>query len=860
MASGKNKGRPPAELSGVPLGGIGAGGIELGRDAKFRNLTINNNRTAASRIPVANGSFCALRVLRRGKVLARLLHPDTTLPFDGAGVVPTFTPTEQLSWRGLYPCAHYQLSDKQFPVTIRWTAFAPIIPHNMATSTLPAVLLAFQLQNTGETVLDASIVLNWENLCGCTRTAAPEDRGLVRTVLSRPNGEFLLAGQDGTGSEKDLVSAGLWFGMDGPFEHNAQGNYCLVAEPHADFRLSVMNWNERSPESLADFWERFYHEGDLRDDVPGKPEDHSGAICCTVTLPPGEQRGSLMALSWYCPRFVVEDADMGNGYAAQYDGALTVAKAALRGGLKYFHAVDGWQQRLVRSSLPDWFSKALINCNSVLTTNSLLTRNGRFGMMESASEPLTGALDRRLYSSLATLLLFPELEQRELTLFAGMQDPNEPGRLFRHLGTGCLHRPTHGLRDAAGLDANIKFVLQAYRNYQMTGNEKLAKTVFPRVQQAMAWLSRQARDGKALPEQEGPSTMYDDWGVHGAASYTSTLWIVALQAYARMARLLGYPDEAERYQRMIPVALDRLEESLWDDTVGYYRFCSRADSQGPKEDVGAACHTGQLAGRWYAGFLCLGYPVPEEHVKKAMEAICTLNERRQGVIEGVMPGGGLCPSLQGRAGKTGAEWCWPGFSIAHFSCLLIQHRYPDRGLYSVMNAIREIHHRHGRLFNAPMCWDLWEHHAVGPHQDRHISVASLWHVLLALQGFYLSVPEKTVWLRPSLPSGTQAFDSPLVTPLGMGQIKLAEDTQKGYRLRVDLRFDFPAQLSDIVLRLPAGVEAVALHCHLNEVPLSQTHQMLRDGPERLLRVHLVNTAQFPGALTLTLEQTEGKKK
>ncbi|HIJ73035.1 MAG TPA: hypothetical protein HPP83_02930, partial [Candidatus Hydrogenedentes bacterium] len=97
------------EPSGAPLGGIGTGCIEMGLDGRFRNITINNNRTAATRIPVSGGGFLAVRAAQKGRVYARVLHPHTELPFQEAGLVPPYVAADELSWRGLYPCAHYLL-------------------------------------------------------------------------------------------------------------------------------------------------------------------------------------------------------------------------------------------------------------------------------------------------------------------------------------------------------------------------------------------------------------------------------------------------------------------------------------------------------------------------------------------------------------------------------------------------------------------------------------------------------------------------------------------------------------------------------------------------------------------------------
>ena len=80
----------PGHYAGVPLGGIGAGCIEVGEDARFRNITINNNRTAASRIPLAPGSFVAVRAGTRLGSATRIFQPETSVAFKEARIAPPY--------------------------------------------------------------------------------------------------------------------------------------------------------------------------------------------------------------------------------------------------------------------------------------------------------------------------------------------------------------------------------------------------------------------------------------------------------------------------------------------------------------------------------------------------------------------------------------------------------------------------------------------------------------------------------------------------------------------------------------------------------------------------------------------------
>ena len=82
-------GLPPEPLSGVPLGGAGAGKIELCRDGLFRNITINGNIDTP--IFRTEGAFFAVRAESAGQALGRIisterrygLAPVESLSFEG---------------------------------------------------------------------------------------------------------------------------------------------------------------------------------------------------------------------------------------------------------------------------------------------------------------------------------------------------------------------------------------------------------------------------------------------------------------------------------------------------------------------------------------------------------------------------------------------------------------------------------------------------------------------------------------------------------------------------------------------------------------------------------------------------------
>ena len=845
------------QTAGVPLGGVGAGCCELGRDGRFRNITINNNRTTDSRIDVAPGTLLAVRAARRGKVAVRILQTDSALPFGEAGIAAPYTASQRLAWRGVYPCSHYKLDDPSYPLEVTWTALTPVIPYDHEASTLPLIFFSFYVQNPTDVSYDVSLVMNWENLCGCVRGHFPEKRGPIRPVFVARDGEKKPADTHEDEHDPRQLIAGLEFGFRQEFRSNAEGNCALLIGQQRDVQVTMMGWNERNFRELEVFWNQFHDSGRLGNKLSRDDASHSGSLCASFDLAPQHTKNIVYVLAWYCPKYVVNGVDQGVGYANNFRNAIDVATQGLTFHQYYFKAVEDWQRRIMTSTLPQWLSKALINNNYVLSTNTLFTGGNDFSVFETPTDPRTSTVDRRLYSSIGSLLFFPNFEEGELAIIARQRDPEDPGRIFRHLGVENVRTPSHGAGGTPMLDTSIAFVLMAYRNYFMTGKRFILDHVFGRVKEAMAYVLQHDRDSDGLPEVTGCAMTRDRWAVYGTNSYIGGLWIAAMRAYARLARRLNDKAEALRYEELLPRALESFDRKLWYEEGGYYRFyCATGIDAAPIE-YNNACDAAQLAGQWYADFLCLGQLFPAEKVKKALGAICRLNEQRNGLAQGVMLDGSVCTNPESVGFPPEAERAWPAFDMGHYASLMIAHGYPDRGLFAVQKNCKNVHARRGRVFNQPLMWDLESNNACGWGQERHMGSMAAWHVLYALQGFHLNVPDGVLWFRPHLPIGVFSLSAPLFTPISFGWVRFREDDEKTYRQFVQLTFDSPIYLKTLVLRVPAEVEDVTVTCESENGIEDVDHIFGFDGSERLIEIMAKKPIMIGSMLKVSLAQTHG---
>ncbi|MBI2431690.1 MAG: hypothetical protein HYV26_02335, partial [Candidatus Hydrogenedentes bacterium] len=275
--------QPPYTLtSGVPLGGIGAGAVELGRDGRFRNITINNNRCADTRIPVSPASLLAVRVATEEGIYSRILQLEFTAQKEPTE--PARLKSSEYEWRGLYPRSDFHLTDPHCPASLHWSAMAPIVPYDAQASSLPALLVRLRLANAQSYPLDIAVVFNWENLVGLTKARVPATLAPIVPEEVRPKAETwgVAAPPPEETPEGEAPAApeknGLLFGDLAAVRDNADGQYCLAVRPHAGTSSSVLTWDHDHLGDWRAFWSAFQMEGVIAGAALRGQAKKSGAV------------------------------------------------------------------------------------------------------------------------------------------------------------------------------------------------------------------------------------------------------------------------------------------------------------------------------------------------------------------------------------------------------------------------------------------------------------------------------------------------------------------------------------------------------------------------------------------------------
>jgi non-lysosomal glucosylceramidase len=190
---------PPADnKSGVPLGGLGTGFLELRPDGQIYDTVLHNNWTAP-------------------KTPANLSLNFST----ETGRSPVFVPLVS-TYASQKPPAryfgHYPMVEMDFgrptpqPLTVWLRAYSPFVMGNVNLSNIPAAIFSLRVRNEGTTPIPASFHFDWEE---DINPASPLARRPIRfknisgmVMESAGSGSYAI-GVDGAGWSVDVQANGL---------------------------------------------------------------------------------------------------------------------------------------------------------------------------------------------------------------------------------------------------------------------------------------------------------------------------------------------------------------------------------------------------------------------------------------------------------------------------------------------------------------------------------------------------------------------------------------------------------------------------------------------------------------------------
>ena len=560
----------------LPVGGIGAGSIEIDGRGVRRLWHIFNNFAAAS-VPE---SFFAVRAQADGRepVVRRL---ETA---EGA----PFAPMAGLTFRGEYPFGWFDFEDPALPVKVSLETFNPVIPLDARRSAIPCAFYTLTAENPGPETVEVAFIAAQLNAVGYIGEGAIEGR---RHPAFGGNRNRVL--RDGDATILHMTS-------DLPSDAPGAGDMALMALADATAVSEVQEWSD-------EVW-----------DVPGEEvrgpspagETLTGALVVRAKLAPGARLTVPFVLTWHFPNVRHGQSGWGgygNRYAAWWDSALEVARYVQRDFGELARLTRLYRDTLYESNLPVWLLDRISSQVAVLKSNTVFwSKSGYFGGWEGCNEGggcCAGNCSHVWHYAQAHARLFPELAR-------AMREQE-----FRHqLESGLIPFRQALMTTPAG-DSQAGAVLNTYREHLASPNGEWLGKHWPAAKRAMdfhiaAWDADE--DGMLAGAQH--NTL--DADSSGTSSWLGSMYLAALAAAERMAQLEGDGAAAERYGRIREAGETRQNEALWNGE--YYMQVPQAPLI---RDYGNGCHIDQVLGQWWAHQLDLGWVYPQERVRAALEAL-----------------------------------------------------------------------------------------------------------------------------------------------------------------------------------------------------------------------------------------------
>ena len=295
----------------IPLGGIGTGTVSLGGRGDLRDWEIMN-RASKGFTPQQGDSWFGTApsiILHTcdgdGDRQTRLLEgPLDPVQYDGQAGCPVpnhnFPRMEQAVFRTAYPLAELDFSCAQSPLAVSLQAFNPMIPCNVADSSIPGAVLRYRLRNTTAKAVSASICFSLPNFIGADRsTHQPNCYSAQHAYGPKQNRNKFIR-------EKDF--AGLLLSSQGVSpQHSTWGTIALTTTATADCSYRT-DWAELSwGDSLLDFWDDLCEDGALEERQSGK-DDPVASLCPRVVVDADTEAEITFFLTWHFPNRLAWEA------------------------------------------------------------------------------------------------------------------------------------------------------------------------------------------------------------------------------------------------------------------------------------------------------------------------------------------------------------------------------------------------------------------------------------------------------------------------------------------------------------------------------------------------------------------------
>jgi uncharacterized protein (DUF608 family) len=603
---------PPTGIrNAVPVGGLGAGTLELRGDGTFHEITIHSASPAGSAKYATQPDMLLATVINGQPSSARALR--TSPPAYAAPGVTS------IAYRGSYPVSRLDIDDATFTsagLSGSLYFYHHLVPGDSPTSSTPAAVFSLSITNNGASPATASLLFTipFGGMTDCRRVDAQymynssqaSAADCQSACASAPPSESCAAWNFNAGTCVLLSSAGEMVfelgsscGVAGAWD-SSEGVLGFSAHPSdpdseggpawGDIALSPVGSAGSSSSfaagNVADLYESFALGGGAFQSHPGVTLGNftdlsviGGAVAITTpTIAPGDTATISISFSWFFPNRNYYNDIIGQFYSTRFTSARDVSAIYTND-----HLVDvataaakhtnTWAGK--DSSLPARLSDHMLNQFSHFR-NFIYARDGSMREHEANDCPDLDSVHNDYQRHLPYLWAVPTFELQKSELYQSCQRAGDAddGMITEnpgfHLGDSCGGRRMG--------DVTTIWILEVLEIWRGTNNTERLKAAWPAVVRGMEWQIRQSID-LGLPAHL--VCTYDILAMerYNTTTFNGVLHLAAMKAITVMGTYLQDSSTVATASAAFATGLAAMTGPLmWNSTYGYFRAYTGGDA------------------------------------------------------------------------------------------------------------------------------------------------------------------------------------------------------------------------------------------------------------------------------------------
>lgn len=767
--------------SGIALGGIGSGSVELLPDGEFHSWLVANqpritqvcfeDKVDDGEASTGALSFWVRETKDNGKPIIRKLGMKTDADDFTYRMFAWNKPVEKIEFDGRFPLCDLNYVDSALSCKLGLKAVSPFVPHNSDVSATPGFYMDFTVENPSESELHISLlgtlVPDFANQNEGNKNSLHNIGSGVGVhiepaeITDSPSCGNISFSVNGDG-EKSYITADYYRFMREYFGESPLGvsqesvlfgfreNGCLpstkIGTKPQDIPENIESLNDSALDTLCAEYAQ-YPFGDsvftrikyCKPDFLSSREDKitflkccekqsnrrgkefgACALCSDVKIKPGEKKNIRFILTWYFPNHFAKDGEkIGHYYENLYNNALDANRFLADNG-SVFNSAVSFAELLYSTNLPTVYPDSWSSNLSPLIKSSVYLKNGNFGLWEGLGYCGLHTTDITYHASFSLISLFPDLQKKQMKMGALYQ--REDGRVH-HCFKPDMKTTDNGFDR---VDMNMQFVLMVLRDYLFTGDRDYLASLWDNVKRAMDSTAKLDTDKDGLPDYDTKRNTYDAWNFSGTPVYISVLWLAALKAATIIADRVGDRTCFDEWNNILEQGKKSLEEKLWNGE--YYNLWRN------EEETDESLMTAQLDGEWFLRMMGIDGNIPDERVRAVLDLIFSTNfDSEQGLVNATVPEGKKTSVYTYKNCQTIAVWTGIGYAFSALALSVGLKEIADEEIKSIADNQMRFGH----------FWDHWE---CGHHYTRPMSS---WTILHAVSGLSVDYENKKLTFNPA---------------------------------------------------------------------------------------------------------------